>query len=53
MALLLSAIHITGCQEKPLLPDEPSQPRGFRELVQAYKDGKVFEEAACRKYAFD
>ena len=45
VALLLSAIHISGCQEKPLLPDEPSQPRGFRELVQAYKDGKVFEEA--------
>ena len=39
---------MTGCQEKPLLPEKPSQPRGFLELVQAYKDGKVFEEAVLQ-----
>lgn len=47
-ALLFSVLHMTGCQEKPLLPEKPSQPRGFLELVQAYKDGKVFEEAVLQ-----
>lgn len=46
--LLFSVLHMTGCQEKPLLPEKPSQPRGFLELVQAYKDGKVFEEAVLQ-----
>ena len=46
--LLFSILHMTGCQEKPLLPEKPSQPRGFLELVQAYKDGKVFEEAVLQ-----
>ena len=46
--LLFSVLHMTGCQEKHLLPEKPSQPRGFLELVQAYKDGKVFEEAVLQ-----
>ena len=43
--LLSSVFLISGCQEKPHLPQKPTQPRGFIELVQAYKDGKLFEEA--------
>ena len=43
--LLFSLFIILGCQEKPHVPQKPAPPRGFIELVQAYKDGKVFEEA--------
>ena len=53
LAVLLSSVFLlSGCQEKPDLPKKPSQPRGFLELVQAYKDGKVFEEAVLQSDSY-
>lgn len=35
---------LSGCEKEPA-PKEKEQPAGFVELVQAYKDGKVFQSA--------
>jgi hypothetical protein len=43
--LLTSLLFLSGCQEKPEIPEGPEQPRGFVELIQAYKEGKVFDSA--------
>lgn len=46
LSILLSFVLVlNGCQEKPEIPEKPKQPRGFAELVQAFKDGKLFDSA--------
>lgn len=46
ISLLFSLILLlSGCEKNEDTPKEPQQPQGFRELVQAYQDGKVFDSA--------
>ncbi len=46
--ILVSLFLLNGCQEEPEIPEGPMQPEGFAELIQAYKDGKIFESARHR-----
>ena len=46
MSLLLSlSLLFSGCEKETETQKTPEQPVGFVELVQAYKDGKVFQSA--------
>lgn len=46
MSLLLSlSLLFTGCEKEADASKEPVQPAGFAELVQAYKDGRIFQSA--------
>ena len=46
MSLLLSlSLLFSGCEKEADAQKTPEQPVGFVELVQAYKDGKIFQSA--------
>ncbi|MBO5708893.1 MAG: hypothetical protein J6S01_06105, partial [Bacteroidales bacterium] len=46
LPLLISvSLLLSGCGKEPQTQKEPQQPTGFVELVQAYKDGRVFKSA--------
>ena len=43
--LFCAGLLLSGCGKEPQTQKEPQQPTGFVELVQAYKDGRVFKSA--------